>query len=74
MEVQPIMTALFNSLKRNNRYTFVFGHVPAVTGVLHELLPDGTLLVAGTESGIRNETVHTYRLNPATILYARDES
>ena len=60
------MNALFDSLRRGDRYTFVFGGgVDAIDAIFHEILPDGTLMVAG-EGGVISI------LNPARIIYARD--
>lgn len=69
-----MMDAPFNSLKRIRRYTFVFGNgVPSIEGVLHEILPDGTLLVAGREWGT-SQVHETIAINPANVVYVREES
>lgn len=66
------MNAPFNSLTRGSRYTFVFGAgLDAVTGVFHEILPDGLLLVAGRKTGTR-AAASEFRLNPALVVYARE--
>lgn len=69
VEATLTSSALFDSLKRGVRYTFVFGDVTAVFGVFHEIMPDGTLRVAGTLSG----KVREYRINPDRVIYARVE-
>jgi hypothetical protein len=66
------MDALFNNLKRGAEYTFVFGNgVEAITGVLHEYLPDGTLEVTGRTPF--SQTPKAYCINPDGILYVRKE-
>lgn len=66
------MDARFNSLTRKARYTFCFTGQYAVTGVFHEILPDGTLKVAGNVSGVKTPDV--FYLNPDTIVYAREDT
>ena len=68
------MAAMFDSLKRGSRYTFVFGSgVDAVCGVFHEYLPDGSLLVAGS-SFTPPAVASQHRINPSLVMYVREES
>lgn len=59
------MDAKFNSLERNKRYIFWVGHGGAeITGVFHEIHPDGLLRVVTKYN-------YTYYINPDQILQAR---
>ena len=55
---------LFNSLERGQNYTFVFGHVDAMTGVFHEILSDGCLLVVSKGQN--------FAINPDRVIYVKE--
>ena len=68
------MSAMYDSLKRGSRYTFVFGSgVDAISGVFHEYLSDGSLLVAGSSKAYP-AAASQYRINPSLVMYVREES
>lgn len=65
------MDAPFNNLGRGVEYVFVFGSgCAALTGVFHEITPDGLLKVAGTTG--QNQGARTYLVNPVNVIYARE--
>ncbi len=67
------MNARFDSLTRGSRYTFALvSGVTPITGVFHEILPDGCLLVIGGR-GERNTKADQYTINPDAITDARLE-
>lgn len=72
------MNARFDSLNRRERYVFVFGNgITAIEGVMHEILPDGVLLVSGIACGTASRhggwhdaPKHDYHINPDTLVFA----
>jgi hypothetical protein len=59
----------FNSLERGARFEFVLAENLGIVGVLHEILSDGTLLVAGNQWGVIGGA-RPFRINPDHVLYA----
>lgn len=67
------MQARFDSLRRKQRYIFVFGGgINAIDGIFHEYRSDGTLLVAGNVSGSFHGGARTFIINPDQVVYVQE--